>query len=446
MQSEATAAIMNARAETAAAIQGESYAAIQALRSENQQLGSRASVIQGEAETVIGNLRTENQQLGEMNRELNQRLEKQAKMLLEQQELSKAMHQQLIAPQSHVQAAEPKNPSIPSSAIPASSTQNGADQAASAFNALQALAGEVAGTMRRIEQAIEASGSSGFVAPGPVEFGLPPYQCSRKSIFTGRLHSATPAPPPPPPHSAPQKLKPQVFDIADEDDFDEHDEDEDDEDGEDFEDDPIVPVAAHEPEDDRVYESSIYKYKDLKDIKLPQIPGSSVEFRAYRNSVLTQIASIDCSGKAVLLKWLQKSLDPSGSIASTRSLQQDCEGLPRLDGWISACISDAKHLKGEWGLQAQSYLERCHASGTMPSGRALLSVLSRRYRIDKVRGPLVTLQSLFDLEPDSFSYQSLVAFKQRVEWLAGAAMAGRRNNVFLDLLTAKGMQDAFTHH
>ncbi|CAE7257616.1 RE2 [Symbiodinium sp. CCMP2592] len=437
MQSEATSAIMNARAETAAvfgeaeaviqslrsenqqlgaqaaAIQGESYAAIQALRSENQQLGSRASVIQGEAETVIGNLRTENQQLGEMNRELNQKLEKQAKMILEQQELSKAMHQQLIALQSHVQAAEPKNPSIPSSAIPASSTQNGADQAASAFNALQALAGEVGGTMRRIEQAIEASGSSGSVAPGPVEFGLPPYQCSRKSIFTGRLHSATPASPPPPP----QKLKPQVFDIADEDDFDEHGEDEGDEDGEDFEDDPIVPVAAHEPEDDRDYESSIYKYKDLKDIKLPQIPGSSVEFRAYRNSVLTQIASIDCSGKAVLLKWLQKSLDPSGSIALTRSLQQDCEGLPRLDGWISACISDAKHLKGEWGLQAQSYLERCHASGTMPFGRALLSILSRRYRIDKVRGPLVTLQSLFDLEPDSFSYQSLVAFKQRVEYV-----------------------------
>ncbi|CAE7264193.1 FAD4L1, partial [Symbiodinium sp. CCMP2592] len=458
MQSEATSAIMNARAETAAvfgeaeaviqslrsenqqlgaqtaAIQGESYAAIQALRSENQQLGSRASVIQGEAETVIGNLRTENQQLGEMNRELNQRLEKQAKMILEQQELSKAMHQQLIALQSHVQAAEPKNPSIPSSAIPASSTQNGADQAASAFNALQALAGEVGGTMRRIEQAIEAtvraiapsvalpipakaSGSSGFVAPSPVEFGVPPYQCSRKNIFTGRLHSATPAHPPPPPHSAPQKLKPQVFDIADEDDFDEHGEDEDDEGGEDFEDDPIVPVAAHEPEDDRDYESSIYKYKDLKDIKLPQIPGSSVEFRAYRNSVLTQIASIDCSGKAVLLKWLQKSLDPSGSIALTRSLQRDCEGLPRLDGWISACISDAKHLKGEWGLQAQSYLERCHASGTMPSGRALLSILSRRYRIDKVRGPLVTLQSLFDLEPDSFSYQSLVAFKQRVEYV-----------------------------
>ena len=53
----------------------------------------------------------------------------------------------------------------------------------------------------------------------------------------------------------------------------------------------------------------------------------------------------------------------------------------------------------------------------MPWGRALLSILSRRYRVDKVRGPLVTLQSLFDLEPENYSYQSLVTFKQRVEYV-----------------------------
>ena len=101
-----------------------------------------------------------------------------------------------------------------------------------------------------------------FVAPSPVEFGLPPYQCSRSNFLTGRLHSATPTPPPPPP-SASKKLKPQVFDIADEDDYGEHDEDEDDEDGEEFEDDPIIPVAGDDPEDDKDYESKVYKYKDL---------------------------------------------------------------------------------------------------------------------------------------------------------------------------------------
>ena len=460
MQSQAAAAVSNARAETVV-VHGEAEAVINSLRSENQQLGTHAATLRGEAEAAIQALRTENQQLGsqaevtisslrsenrqlgELNIALERRLEAQAKTILEQQEFAKTLHQQLIALQTHVQTADPVHNGAGRTAE--------ASSASTAVDALQALAGEVGGTMKRIEQAIEvalspkakakaprkknnpkdvakaiapslatpasakASGFSGLNAPSPVEFGLPPYACSRRNIFTGRSHSATPTHPPPPPSST--KPKPQIFDIGDEDDDDEPPEDEESEGEDGFEDDPVIPVVGDDPGDVKDYESSVYKYKDLKDIKLPQIPGSSVEFRAYRNAVLTQIASIDFSGKSILLKWLQKSLDPSGSIGLTRSLQSDCEGLPRLDGWLSANICDAKHLKGEWGLQAQSYLERCHAAGTMPSGRALLSILSRRYRVDKVRGPLVTLQSLFDLEPESYSYQSLVTFKQRVEYV-----------------------------
>ena len=72
-------------------------------------------------------------------------------------------------------------------------------------------------------------------------------------------------------------------------------------------DDPIIdpfgsPTAA--AQDDADYESTVYKFKDLKDVKLPQIPASSVDFRAYRNSLLTQIASLD--RKSGLLRWLQK--------------------------------------------------------------------------------------------------------------------------------------------
>ena len=63
MQSEATSAITNARAETAAVF-CEAEAVIQSLRSENQQLGSQAAAIQGEAQAAIQALRSENQPLG----------------------------------------------------------------------------------------------------------------------------------------------------------------------------------------------------------------------------------------------------------------------------------------------------------------------------------------------------------------------------------------------
>ena len=86
----------------------------------------------------------------------------------------------------------------------------------------------------------------------------------------------------------------------------------------------------------------------------------------------------------------------------------------------------------------------------MPSGRALLSVLSRRYRVDKVRGPLVTLQSLFDLEPENYSYQSLVTFKQRVEYVLNGLPEKQwpdSETMFSwGLFSAKGMQNAVSHN
>ena len=71
---------------------------------------------------------------------------------MEQQGFSQSLRQQLIALQAHVQAAEAPN-------------HNGTDQrktaeacsAPSAIDALQVLAGEVGGTMKRTEQAIEVA-------------------------------------------------------------------------------------------------------------------------------------------------------------------------------------------------------------------------------------------------------------------------------------------------
>ena len=453
LQSEAVHAVSQARNE-ASQVRTQAEAVVQTVigqaRSEVSQARTQASAaseqaqrVQSEAQVRIADLQSQNVRLAEMNRELSQQMQLQAEKLREQQEFSVTLHQQLVALQSHVNAAEPPEPSMPQPSPMTSSVQNGADPTL----ALQELARQVGSALSRIEQTVQvvlspkakkptakkkasvkaiapsiaspipakASGSSGLSAASPIGFGLPPYACSRRDTSTGRSRPATPLLRSPPP--APPKSRPQLFDIGDENGPDEPDEGEDSEDEEGFEDDPIVPVVDDDHGDVRDYESSIYRYKDLKDLRLPQIPASTTDFRAYRNSLLTSVASIDGSGRSVLLRWLQKCLDPASSVTDTRQFQADNEGLPKLDAWISANLCDAKHLKGEWGLQAQSYLERCHAAGSMPSGRALLSILSRRYRVDKVRGPLVTLQSLFDLEPESYSYQSLVAFKQRVEYV-----------------------------
>ena len=74
-------------------------------------------------------------------------------------------------------------------------------------------------------------------------------------------------------------------------------------------------------------------------------------------------------------------------------------------------------MKGEFGLEVQAYIERAHAHGVLPSGRAMLAMLSRRFRVDRVRGVTVTQQTLLAVTLDGFSYNQMQAFQERVEYI-----------------------------
>ena len=55
--------------------------------------------------------------------------------------------------------------------------------------------------------------------------------------------------------------------------------------------------------------------------------------------------------------------------------------------------------------------------GVSPSGRAMIAMLSRRFRVDRVRGVTVTQQTLLAVTLDGFSYNQMQTFKERVEYI-----------------------------
>ena len=94
-----------------------------------------------------------------------------------------------------------------------------------------------------------------------------------------------------------------------------------------------------------------------------------------------QVKHESCSGcKLLLIPASEKALSAP---------QNNHDGLPRLDGFLAAQITDPKHLKGKFGVAAQTFVERAHALGVLPSGRALLATLSKRFRVDRIRGATV---------------------------------------------------------
>ena len=54
---------------------------------------------------------------------------------------------------------------------------------------------------------------------------------------------------------------------------------------------------------------------------------------------------------------------------------------------------------------------------TAPRGRVLLNMVARRFFLDQRRGANLTEQALLELQLDTFSYQSLLAFANRVEYI-----------------------------
>ncbi|CAE7831595.1 unnamed protein product [Symbiodinium sp. CCMP2592] len=227
--------------------------------------------------------------------------------------------------------------------------------------------------------------------------------------------AGSPGPPPPP--------EPEIFDIGDPEEGEE----------EQVDDDPIVepraagnndrgydggadaqPPDGNEEED---YEAATYKYKDLKDLKMPQLPKDSVGFRSWRNALLTQYSAIDRTGQARILRWLQVCIRTEVTNREIAQLQNNPDQLPRLDSFLASQISDSRYMKGEFGLEVQAYIERAHAHGVLPSGRAMIAMLSRRFRVDRVRGATVTQQTLLAVTLDGFSYNQMLTFKERVEYI-----------------------------
>ena len=171
--------------------------------------------------------------------------------------------------------------------------------------------------------------------------------------------------------------------------------------------DPVVEV----PEDDS-YDTNTYHVKHLREQKIHALP-TSAGFRSWKNGILTHFGSIDKSGEARILRWLQTALDPNISDAALANLQNSPEGLPRLDAYLAAQVTDPRRFKGEFGVTAQAFVERAHALGILPSERALFAMLSKRFHVDRIRGATVSQQTFLAIQLGGFSQQHLQAFRER---------------------------------
>ena len=110
-----------------------------------------------------------------------------------------------------------------------------------------------------------------------------------------------------------------------------------------------------------IEEGDVYSHKGLKDLKISKLPENAASFRGRKSALITQFSSIDRTGDKIMC-WLQEAFREA-SDEHLETLKSDSVGLPRRNAFIAAQVSDATRLKGEFGMEVQSYIERSQLGG-----------------------------------------------------------------------------------
>ena len=157
-------------------------------------------------------------------------------------------------------------------------------------------------------------------------------------------------------------------------------------------------------------EREIVDSRTLQHAKLDPIPSTAADFRSWKNSLILLLGRMDISNSDYLMTWISHAF----KVDSAEFCSRSSERVPRLDRWLASEL--LKGLKGVPDLQfkVQGYVERCTRNGTAPRGRAVLQMASRHFDLDRVRGSLITSQSIFQVELNGYSTSDLQDFSSQV--------------------------------
>ena len=137
----------------------------------------------------------------------------------------------------------------------------------------------------------------------------------------------------------------------------------------------------------------------LQSTELEPLPNNAADFRVWKNTLILMLGRLDISGMDYLTNWI--------AIAFRVDSAEECSNssglVPRLDRWLAAEL--IKGLKGvpELQFKIQGFSESCTRQSQAPRGRVVIHMISRHFDLDRVRGSLITSQSVFLVKLNGYS-------------------------------------------
>ena len=178
-------------------------------------------------------------------------------------------------------------------------------------------------------------------------------------------------------------------------------------------------------EEDASLEDACFHWKEVTAIKFPPLPESAGALRQWKNIILPMLTALDRSPEAHLLRWLRKAFE-ARSPEQIQALKMDSEGFAKFDRMLCSWFTRGDSLRGYFGPRIQAYLEETMTVGSSLRGRPLLNMVIREYDLDNALGSVISGVELFQLPSPEGDVQSLVHFRDKVQYILSQLPLGER--------------------
>ena len=160
-------------------------------------------------------------------------------------------------------------------------------------------------------------------------------------------------------------------------------------------------------------EDACLRWKDVSSIRMPALPESAGALRTWKNAFPPTLIALE----GHLYQWLMVAFNAK-TPAEIQHLRHESEGFPRFDRVLCSWFTRDSCLKGHFGIRIQAHLEMM-SNGISLRGRPLLHLVIREFDLDSALGSVVSSVELFQLQAPESDLQSLVAFRDKVQFIMG---------------------------
>lgn len=164
------------------------------------------------------------------------------------------------------------------------------------------------------------------------------------------------------------------------------------------------------------FEESAIRLKDLHHFKVPNLPIDAGSYRQWKNSLRALVMSYDRSTDGSLMGWITQALGAKTD-QEKANLQLSSGAFPRFDRVLAAALCKPEHLRSQFGVRFNAYLETCELQHEEIRGRVMLNVISREFDTDRNTGAIVTALELYNLPPPQDNIAALRQWRDKVNYV-----------------------------